>query len=111
MSEKSTRVVFLKLVSSECIITKIIEESNSQLTVCIEKTVQVVPVSATQLTFIPWIPPVVGGNVEISRSHILFEAEPSMELINQYNQIFSGIVTAKAMPVEDKPAFKLKLAE
>ena len=106
-----SRVVFLKLVSGECVLTKIIEESNSQLTVCIEKTVQVVPVSATQLTFIPWIPPVVGGDVEISRSHILFETEPSMELINQYNQIFSGIVTAKAMPTTEEKPFKLKLAE
>ena len=107
---KESRVVFLKLVSGESVLTKIIEETNSQITICLERTVQIVQVDAQRCTFVPFIPGVVSGNVEISRSHILFEIEPDQQLINQYNQIFSGIVTAKAMPAEEKP-FKLKLAE
>lgn len=41
----------------------------------------------------PWMPYAENEPVSISKEHIVYEAKPVKEMINQYNSIFGGIIT------------------
>jgi hypothetical protein len=53
----------------------------------------------------PWCPFTEEKNLQVSRSHVVYIAEPVQDLVNQFNKIFgSGIVVARAGDVPTTPA-------
>ena len=86
-------VKLIRMNSGEDVIADLINETDD--TLVIGNPIVLVPGQGGTLGFAPWSP-VLSPDVKeiaIKSSYIVFMSEPNEDVVNNYNQIFSPIVT------------------
>ena len=86
-------VKLIRMNSGEDVIADLISENDD--TLVIGNPIVLVPGQGGTLGFAPWSP-VLSPDVKeiaIKSSYIVFMSEPNEDVVNNYNQIFSPIVT------------------
>ena len=90
------RIKLLKLKSGEDVIGDILKENAEFITV--GSPAVLMPVGegragAVQIGLVPWVPFSEAKSFEIKRDWVVLITDPSIDIVNNYNQIFgSGIV-------------------
>lgn len=93
-------IKILQLVTAQEIIGEVTEQDNSY-TVKDPATIHLVPQgqgSSFGVGLIPFMP-YVDGKITVNKDKVVVEAEPTVEMRNNYNKMFgSGIQIANVMP-------------
>lgn len=86
-------VKLIRMSSGEDVVATIIEETDDVLK--IEDAIVAIPTGQGQLGFAPWSPLICKSNKEIpvSKKFVVYVADVAEDIVNQYNQMFSKIVT------------------
>jgi hypothetical protein len=86
-------VKLIRLTSGEDVIANLISESEDSI--IIENAIVAVPSGRGELGFAPWSP-LLSKNVKeltISKNFVIYIAETQDQIVEQYNEIFSPIIT------------------
>ena len=77
--------------SGEDVIADVIEEN--EYTITMENPIVAVPSQQPgQIGFAPWSPLLAKGEgIEVTKKYVVYEAEPSPDIIEQYNTMFGKI--------------------
>ena len=82
----------IRLHSNELVIAELSKEDDEFLYLL--EPFALVPTNEGKINFIPWCPlNEEGTTVDVSRKNIMYYATPSEEVIRNYNDIFSNIIT------------------
>lgn len=86
-------VKLVKMWSGEDVVANLIEEKDESIV--IENPIVAVPTGQGQLGFAPWSPLLDGKDkpLEITRRYVVYITDPSGSIIDNYNQMFSPLVT------------------
>jgi len=86
-------VKLIRMSSGEDVIATIVNETDSVLE--IEDAIVAIPTGEGKLGFAPWSPIVSKLNkiLPVNKNFIVYIADVAEDIVNQYNQMFSKIVT------------------
>ena len=88
----NSRVELIRMVSSETVVFKVEDENDDYLFVV--DAITLMPSKDGNISLIPWLPFCDDGTtIKVPRRNIVYYATPNEELLNQYNDIFSNIIT------------------
>lgn len=94
----------LKLITSEEVIGKVVSETDTTITLenVVVITLQQTPSGQAALGFLPFMPYLGRKPLEFSLSKTVLVKEVDEQMENNYNSVFSGIVTppAKTLIIE-----------
>lgn len=86
----------LKMISGEELLAEIINETDTHIEIKNPVRVVVMPTKTNPQTptvgFAPWADFSEQKNFTIHRAHVIVVMTPVQEFVNQYNQMFGGIV-------------------
>ena len=79
--------------SGEDVVATIVDETDSVLK--IEDAIVAIPTGEGKLGFAPWSPIVSRSDkiLPVNKNFVVYVAEVAEDIVNQYNQMFSKIVT------------------
>jgi hypothetical protein len=86
-------VKLIRLTSGEDIVANLISENDDSI--IIENAIVAVPSGRGELGFAPWSP-LLSKNVKeltISKNFVIYVSETQDQIVEQYNEIFSPIIT------------------
>lgn len=87
----------LKMISGEEILAEITNETDTHISLKNPVRIIVMPTKANPATptvgFAPWADFSEEKEFTVHKAHVIVSMKPVMEFINQYNSMFSGIVT------------------
>jgi len=93
------KIVILRLTTGEDVIAEELDTSDETITINNPVRVVVVPSRADpnnpSIAFAPWNEFCESREVTLNFRNVLFMDKPIKEFVNQYNSMFSGIVTAQ----------------
>lgn len=85
-------IQLIRMLSNEMVILDVVEETEDYLTV--KDPVGLVPTKEGTLSFVPWSPlSEKDTTVKVYIRNIVYSATPNEEVIKNYNDIFSTIIT------------------
>ena len=84
-------VKLIRMWSGEDVIADIIEETTDSIVIT-DPIVAVPSQQQGQIGFAPWSPLLAKGEgIEVTKKYVVYEAEPSPDIIEQYNTMFGKI--------------------
>lgn len=95
----SKNVRLLRLLTGEEILATVVRESNSELT--IKNPIRIILMPATEeemragkptVAFAPWMQFTKDETVSLKKDHVLVNAEPLDQFMEQYNRTFGNII-------------------
>ena len=85
-------IELIRLQSNEMIVAEVVKESDNYLT--LKDPVALVPTKEGDINFVPWSPlGERGAEVRMYTSNVVYYTKPNEELIKNYKEIFSPIIT------------------
>ena len=86
-------VKVFRMSSGEDVVATIVNETDSVLEV--ENAIVAIPTGEGQIGFAPWSPLVSKSDktLPVNKKFVVYIAEVAEDIVNQYNQMFSKIVT------------------
>ena len=85
-------IQLIRLMSNEMVVLDVVEENEDHLTV--KDPVALVPTKEGSLSFVPWSPlSEENTTVKIYTRNVVYYATPNEEVIKNYKEIFSTIIT------------------
>lgn len=86
-------VKLIRMSSGEDVVATIVNETDSVLEV--ENAIVAIPTGEGQIGFAPWSPLVSKSDktLPVNKKFVVYVAEVAEDIVNQYNQMFSKIVT------------------
>lgn len=85
-------ITIIRMMSNEMVIAEIVEQDEEYLT--IKEPFAMVPTNDGKLTFIPWSPLSEEDTVvKMYTRNIVYYATPSQDVVQNYKEIFSNIIT------------------
>jgi len=86
-------VKLIRMSSGEDVVATIVSETDSVLK--LEDAIVAIPTGEGQIGFAPWSPLVSKTDkiLPVSKNFVIYVAEVAEDIVNQYNQMFSKIVT------------------
>lgn len=86
-------VKLIRMSSGEDVVATIVNETDSVLEV--ENAIVAIPTGEGQIGFAPWSPLVSKSDktLPVNKNFVVYIAEVAEDIVNQYNQMFSKIVT------------------
>lgn len=86
-------VKLIRMSSGEDIVATIVKETDSVLE--LEDAIVAIPTGEGQIGFAPWSPLVskTDKTLPVSKNFVVYVAEVAEDIVTQYNQMFSKIVT------------------
>jgi len=83
----------IRLTSGEDVIATLLSEDDESIT--IENAIVAIPAGKGELGFAPWSPLLSKevNQLTVSKRFIIYLAEPITQLVDQYKQMFSPIIT------------------
>tara|TARA_Y100000389_G_C17466250_1_gene525907 strand:- start:4699 stop:4989 length:291 start_codon:yes stop_codon:yes gene_type:complete len=86
-------VKLIRMSSGEDVVATIVDETDSVLK--IEDAIVAIPTGEGKLGFAPWSPIVSRSDkiLPVNKNFVVYVAEVAEDIVNQYNQMFSKIVT------------------
>jgi hypothetical protein len=86
-------VKLIRMSSGEDVVATIVNETDSVLEV--ENAIVAIPTGEGQIGFAPWSPLVSKSEktLPVNKKFVVYIAEVAEDIVNQYNQMFSKIVT------------------
>ena len=86
-------VKLIRMSSGEDVVATIVNETDSVLEV--ENAIVAIPTGEGQIGFAPWSPLVSKSDktLPVNKKFVVYIAEVAEDIVNQYNQMFSKIVT------------------
>ena len=85
-------IKLIRLMSNEMVVTEVVEENDALITA--KDPVALVPTKEGSLSFVPWSPlSEENTTVGIYTRNVVFYATPNEEVIRNYKEIFSTIIT------------------
>jgi hypothetical protein len=85
-------IQLIRLMSNEMVVLDVVEENEDYLTV--KDPVALVPTKEGSLSFVPWSPlSEENTTVKIYTRNVVYYATPNEEVIKNYKEIFSTIIT------------------
>lgn len=85
-------IQLIRMMSNEMVILDVVEETDDYLTV--KDPVALVPTKDGTLSFVPWSPlSEENTTVRVYTRNIVYSATPNEEVITNYKEIFSTIIT------------------
>ena len=86
-------VKLIKMWSGEDVIADLVDEG--QETITIQNPIVAVPARQGQIGFAPWSPLLDGKDkpLDITRKYVVYITDPNVEIIDNYNNMFSPLVT------------------
>ena len=90
MNKESIQII--RLMSNEVVITEVVDQDDEFIT--LKEPFALIPTQDGKLNFIPWSPlSDPGTSVKMYIKHIVYYATPSEDVLNNYLDIFSSIIT------------------
>ena len=86
-------VKLIRMSSGEDVVATIVDETDSVLK--IEDAIVAIPTGEGKLGFAPWSPILSKSDkiLPVNKNFVVYVAEVAEDIVNQYNQMFSKIVT------------------
>ncbi len=85
-------IELIRLQSNEMIVAEVVSESDGFLT--LKEPIALVPTKEGTVSFVPWSPlGELGSEVRMSTTNVVYYTTPNKELIQNYKEIFSPIIT------------------
>ena len=86
-------VKLIRMSSGEDVVATIVKETDSVLE--LEDAIVAIPTGEGQIGFAPWSPLVskTDKTLPVNKNFVVYIAEVAEDIVNQYNQMFSKIVT------------------
>ena len=86
-------VKLIRMSSGEDVVATIVKETDSVLE--LEDAIVAIPTGEGQIGFAPWSPLVskLDKTLPVNKNFVVYIAEVAEDIVNQYNQMFSKIVT------------------
>ena len=85
-------IQLIRLTTNEMIITEVLDESEEYLS--LKEPFALVPTNDGKLNFIPWSPLSEENTpVKMYTKHVVYYATPNEDVLANYNDIFSNIIT------------------
>ena len=86
-------VKLIRMSSGEDVVATIVNETDSVLEV--ENAIVAIPTGEGQIGFAPWSPLVSKSDktLPVNKKFVVYIADVAEDIVNQYNQMFSKIVT------------------
>lgn len=92
----AANIKILKLISREDILGEVLNETDSTIKIKNPVRVIVVPSKTSpqnpQVAFAPWAEFTEQKEFSIHKAHIIVSMEPMTDFINNYNQMFGGVI-------------------
>jgi len=92
----AANIKILKLISREDILGEVLNETDSTIKIKNPVRVIVVPSKTSpqnpQVAFAPWAEFTEQKEFTIHKAHIVVSMEPMKDFINNYNQMFGGVI-------------------
>ena len=92
----AANIKILKLISREDILGEVLNETDSTIKIKNPVRVIVVPSKTSpqnpQVAFAPWAEFTEQKEFTIHKAHIVVSMEPMTDFINNYNQMFGGVI-------------------
>jgi hypothetical protein len=84
-------VKLIRMWSGEDVIADLIEEKDDSVVIC--NPIVAVPAGQGQMGFAPWSPLLKGKNegLEVTKKYIVYIADTQLDIIEQYEEMFSLI--------------------
>ena len=88
-------IKLIRLISNEVVIADVVEESDEF--VILKEPFALVPTNDGKLNFIPWSPlSEEDSTVQLYTKHVVYYAKPNEDVLGNYNDIFSKIITPQS---------------
>jgi hypothetical protein len=85
-------IELIRFSSNELVVSEVVGETDDYVTLV--NPVALVPTKEGSINFVPWCSlGETGGEVRVYTSNVIYYAEPGEELIKNYKEIFSTIIT------------------
>jgi len=84
-------VKIVKLISGEDLIAELADSDD----IIVKNPVVMIPVNKDQIAFQPWIPYAEDKEYLLKETQVVIIATPSETIVNEYQKIYSSIVTPK----------------
>lgn len=86
-------VKLIRMSSGEDVVATIVNETDSVFEV--ENAIVAIPTGEGQIGFAPWSPLISKSDktLPVNKKFVVYVAEVAEDIVNQYNQMFSKIVT------------------
>ena len=85
-------IELIRLQSNEVIISEVLERDDEFI--YLKEPFALVPTNDGKLNFIPWSPlSADGSQVKLYLKHIVYYATPNEDVVKNYQEIFSNIIT------------------
>ena len=84
-------VKIVKLISGEDLIAELADSDD----IIVKNPVVMIPVNKDQIAFQPWIPYAEDKEYLLKEPQVVIIATPSETIVNEYQKIYSSIVTPK----------------
>ena len=85
-------IELIRLQSNEMVVAEVVGESEGYLT--LKDPVALVPTKEGEINFVPWSPlSERGTDIRMCTSKVVYYATPNEELVKNYKEIFSTIIT------------------
>ena len=84
-------VKIVKLISGEDLIAELVDSDD----IIVKNPVVMIPVNKDQIAFQPWIPYAEDKEYLLKETQVVIIATPSETIVNEYQKIYSSIVTPK----------------
>ena len=86
-------VKLIRMSSGEDVVATIVNETDSVME--LEDAIVAIPTGEGQIGFAPWSPLVskTGKTLPVNKNFVVYVAEVAEDIVTQYNQMFSKIVT------------------
>ena len=86
-------VKLIRMSSGEDVVATIVNETDSVME--LEDAIVAIPTGEGQIGFAPWSPLVskTDKTLPVNKNFVVYIAEVAEDIVNQYNQMFSKIVT------------------
>ncbi len=85
-------IQLIRILSNEMIIAEVVKEDDEFI--YLDEPFALIPSNDGKLTFIPWSPlSAENTSVKVYSKHVIYYATPNEDVISNYKEIFSNIIT------------------